>query len=1273
MSTLIGTSGDDTLVGGGAGPWTIDGMGGNDVLIGSTGDDIFDLDFGTITGAASGIDNMIGGLGNDTYNVDNALDHVVEQLGAGTDLVITTVNYALSANVEDLTLSLTGQAKVGTGNDLDNTITGNNSGDTLDGGTGADVLIGGTGNDTYIVDNLGDVVQETDVPPALPAPDIEIDTVMSSVTWSLNATADLQNVENLTLTGTANINATGNALNNVLTGNAGNNTIDASVGGGDDTLDGGAGADTLIGGAGNDTFFVDNKNDVVKPSNLETGETTESTVTWTMGSLEVNLILLGNNAINGIGNDNGVSIKGNTATNTLIGGNGDDILDGGGGADTMIGGTGNDVYLIDNIGDKVIEGAGAGTDMVVASATHTLETNVENLTLGGAANINGFGNTLNNIIVGNSGDNTLDGGLGADTMQGGGGNDTYIIDDPGDFVNEIAGQGTDTVLSSITFDLSAKGANIENLTLTGSANINGTGNSLDNVITGNSGNNSLSDGGGGTDTMLGGAGNDTYFVNNSSDVVIEQPGSGTDTVVADVSFTLSPNVENLILQGGLDMTGTGNLGINIIDASATTGTVTLDGAGGADTLIGGTGISNFVVYTGTENIQTNGGVNTIESSKVSLNLTNYSGIQNITLLGSANLNATGDGNINTITGNAGNDVLDGGGGADTLIGGTGNDIFIIHNGSSESILAGSGTNTIESSDESINLNNFIGVQNATLIGTQSLNITGDGNNNVITGNAAGGLSGETLDGGAGNDIISDGGVNKGAPITLIGGTGDDTFLVNNANDVILENPGEGNDTIIVAAGVTYKLSDAPNVEVLIQLGSSSGSLTGGPGNDTLTGTNGNNLINGGAGADTMIGLNGNDTYLVDNIGDTIVEQPGQGVDKLIITSSAGFNVFDMETNALNVENATVVGSTGFILFGNGGNNVLVTGSGNDILDDEGGRDTLNGGLGNDTYIANISDVIIDAGGNDTIFIRDHYTLPGFLENLTVFEPDPTEIEFFAKGNGSNNIIDATFVLHDYTLLGFGGNDTLIGGSGNDSLDGGTGADTMSGGLGNDTFFVDNPHDLIIEGTGQGTDVLITKINYVLSPTAEVEDISLTGGTGQNFTASDTDNVITVDTFSKTINAMGGNDTITGSAVGDVISGGAGDDTIIGNGGADRLTGGAGQDTFVFHLDTALAHVVTITDFNLTDTGSLGAKTPVGDVLDFSDILSNLAGGTGHAEPLTDFFRFVTSGHNTVVQVDLDGAAPLHHFQTVAVLLNITGIGEDALDLSGNLNIGTFGT
>ena len=236
-----------------------------------------------------------------------------------------------------------------------------------------------------------------------------------------------------------------------------------------------------------------------------------------------------------------------------------------------------------------------GTDLVSSSVTFsaagTNQDGIENITLTGTSNINATGNDLANVVTGNSGANVLTGGLGndqllgnggndtldggdgddilnggtgTDTMTGGVGNDTYTVDSTSDVVVELSSNtGTDLVNSSVTF--SAAGTNqsgIENITLTGTANINATGNALANILTGNSGNNALN-GGAGADTMSGGVGNDTYTVDSTSDVVIElSSDTGTDLVNSSVTFsaagTNQSGIENITLTGTANINATGN-------------------------------------------------------------------------------------------------------------------------------------------------------------------------------------------------------------------------------------------------------------------------------------------------------------------------------------------------------------------------------------------------------------------------------------------------------------------------------------------------------------------------------------------------------------------------------------------------------------------------------------------------------------------------------------------------------------------------------------------
>jgi Ca2+-binding RTX toxin-like protein len=261
----------------------------------------------------------------------------------------------------------------------------------LDGGTGADTLEGKGGNDIYIVDNVGDKVVETSSGGT--------DTVRSSLNWSLSGSY----AEVLELTGTAT-HATGNSLANRLVGNELNNV-----------LNGGEGADRMIGGLGDDTFFVDNTGDQVVEAANEGNDTVRATISYSIaGQYVENIVLDGSLAIDATGNGLANTLTGNGAANRLNGGTGADIMEGK---------AGNDIYVVDNVGDQVIEGSGLGLDTVETAFGYTLGAYVENLTLTGGGNAAGTGNASNNVIRGNTGANALDGASGADSLYGGLGND----------------------------------------------------------------------------------------------------------------------------------------------------------------------------------------------------------------------------------------------------------------------------------------------------------------------------------------------------------------------------------------------------------------------------------------------------------------------------------------------------------------------------------------------------------------------------------------------------------------------------------------------------------------------------------------------------------------------------------------------------------------------------------------------------------------------------------------------------------------------------------
>ncbi|MDO8456692.1 MAG: peroxidase family protein [Burkholderiaceae bacterium] len=428
---LNGLLGND-VINGGSGNDTLNGGDGNDKLYGGTGNDVVNGDAGDdliiINLSDSGNDTVLGGddidtlafndgTGNNnrTFNVeyDGAsfismdgvagtpdVENITADLGGGTD----RLDY--SGTTVDITVDFTlGTASGFTSIANIENATGGDGNDTLIGKAGVNNnLAGGDGDDTFTVHDTLDTVSE--------GGGGGTDTVLSLAT---SFTISDNDVENLTLLGTANISGTGNNSDNVITGNSGNNTLSGS--GGNDTLIGGLGNDTLNGGNNVDTAsYADATVGVTVSLSVVVAQNTVGAGTDTLSAIE-----------NLTGSNQADTLTGDTAANVLSGGGGNDTLNGGtSGNDTLVGGAGNDTYVIDHTGVTVTEagGAGSGTDTVQSSVTTTLSNNVENLTLTGAGNISGTGNGSNNVIVGNTGNNALSGGGGTDTITGGAGTDT---------------------------------------------------------------------------------------------------------------------------------------------------------------------------------------------------------------------------------------------------------------------------------------------------------------------------------------------------------------------------------------------------------------------------------------------------------------------------------------------------------------------------------------------------------------------------------------------------------------------------------------------------------------------------------------------------------------------------------------------------------------------------------------------------------------------------------------------------------------------------------
>ena len=543
-----------------------------------------------------------------------------------------------------------------------------------------------------------------------------------------------------------------------------------------DTLEGNGGDNVLIGGAGIDTVSYEHAAAGVTVSlALTTAQNTIGAGTDTLSTFE---------NLTGSHFDN--VLTGSTAANVITSFEGDDVLDGGAGADTLIGGDGNDTYVVDNAGDIVTEAADEGIDTVQSSISYTLGANVENLTLTGTGNLNGTGNSADNVITGNTGNNVLAGLGGADTLIGNSGTDTATYaaslagvtvslatgtgtggDAEGDTLSNIenltgsglndtlegdggnnvlvGGAGTDTAsyehaAAGVTVSLATTaaqntiGAGTD--TLSGFENLTGSG--FDDILTGNTGNNVLTGGAGndtlnggtGADTLIGGIGNDNYIVDNAGDLVVEGADEGIDTVQATVNYTLGDNVENLTLLGSGNLSGTGNAATNVIIGNS--GNNILAGLGGADTLIGNTGVDTA----------------TYAASGAGVNVSLTTGV------GSGG-DAEGDtlSNIENLTGSAFDDTLEGSAGNNVLAGGAGIDTVTY-----ERAAAG-----VTVSLTATNAQNTGGAGSDTLSGFE--NLTGSNFNDTLTGNAGAnvilGLDGnDTLAGLGGADVL-DGGAGIG--------------------------------------------------------------------------------------------------------------------------------------------------------------------------------------------------------------------------------------------------------------------------------------------------------------------------------------------------------------------------------------------------------------------------------------------------------------------------------------------------------------------------------
>jgi Ca2+-binding RTX toxin-like protein len=601
---LSGKAGDDSLVGN-EGDDVFDGWGGKDTLVGGAGEDeLFGGDGDDSIQGGDGFDFIEGWEGNDTLDggaiEGEGEDQVTYEFSEARVIVnLSDKDQVVGAETVAGGTAVDGLGGIDTlinivgvlGSNFDDALFGNDEFNYFEGGQGNDTMIGGAGSDG--LDFFG---------------------ASSGVAVDLTQQDKIQNfgafLGNDSISGFEE--AYGSFYDDILTGNEVDNFLIGQSG--NDKLTGGLGNDTLRGGRGNDTLDAGGDIDLLdfrRAGEGVTADLNKQGVVQTFSKNEGKDLVSGFEGIRGsdfadklTGDTGGNELLGLAGNDNLSGKDGNDTVDGGEGADAMAGGTGDDLYIADNAKDKATEGSKAGEDLVQSSVTFVLAANIEDLELTGDGDINGTGNTSANELTGNDGDNVLDGKTGADTMTGGEGDDSYVVDDPLDDVIEDADGGADTVTTNQGKFID----NVENYIFTGKGPVTFDGGAADNKLVGTVQNDSLTgglgndtlDGGKGMDTLLGGNENDSYGIDNAKDV-IDDNGTGTETVLSSIAFTLAPDFENLTLTGKAGIAGTGNDGDNLIvgnsganSLSGGAGDDTIDGGLGADKLTGGAGSDTYL-------------------------------------------------------------------------------------------------------------------------------------------------------------------------------------------------------------------------------------------------------------------------------------------------------------------------------------------------------------------------------------------------------------------------------------------------------------------------------------------------------------------------------------------------------------------------------------------------------------------------------------------------------------------------------------------------------
>jgi Ca2+-binding RTX toxin-like protein len=1203
---------------GGAGNDRLFGGGDDDVLFGDDGDDILlgDADESQLSAEYHGNDYLSGGAGDDELLGGGG--HDVLDGGIGSDRLFGgTGDDGLSGGAGNDMLSGEAGNDVLDGGDGDDEVYGGDGDDRLTGGAGIDQMWGGTGKDTLSGGDGDDIFSGE-----------EGDDTLDG--------------------GAGNDQIWGGAGNDHLTGGEGDDYLDgddvliSAELHGDDTIDGGAGNDIIHGLGGDDDIAGGDGDDNLYGDDYEKAFVGNDKMSG--GS--------GNDYLDGGAGDDVLS--GDEGDDTLLGGDGDDRLTGGVGDDVLVGGAGNDTFvfergfgtdrifaaLSDNEGQDVIL---FGESIASSELTYQLQGDdliIRNTATGDVLGVRDFFNPASTIDIhfanggvlthdqlrqqlevvvptaGTPGDDVIQGTDDKDSLYGGGGNDTLYGLGGDDYLN--GGDGDDQLYGGAGNNVLEGGAGNDTYTIGIS--------SLDRVV-------GLADADAGSDTILFAAGLTPAMVTNYQI-------SGSDLMVF---FLVNGNIAGAVLEGFLATTN----GTHIIEFSDGTRLT-------ADNFLTGdnhwTGTEADDVHVGSEaNDTLDGGAGNDTLSGMGGNDTVYGGAGDDTL--------NGDDGDDVLRGGLGADVANGGmgndqlygDGFDTLSGGAGDDRYYIVSNSTSHYYYSGADQVVESAGEGIdtvyvdnysytltdNVENLVAIYDTNeWVFTNPLypgwfeviarQFTGNALDNTITIDTASGWQSHSghhyvLDGGAGAD-------------TLIGSEANETYVVDQAGDRIVETSTTSIDT--VQASISYSLADNLNLENVTLTGSGDTSAWGNSRNNTLDGAQS-------SGANTLYGGAGDDRYVVDAL-DQVIELAGEGSDTVVVGKSAVINAdttFSLD-GYTNVENlalgstlhnslwgGNLVGNDGDnTLTGNGYINVIHGGGGDDTLRggepdvhslDRAGHDELYGDSGNDSLYASSGGADLYGGlGDDALYgsrglDNFHYGLgdgtdtvyspPGSGLDRVVFSADVTTDMVSFSREGSTLIVQVgsdpqdqlrvanywldevgdslsgavdQFVFADGTIRK-GGLDHLpytnnppVALIGNVSLEA-TGEMPLSFAL-PEGMFSDAPDDTLLLSLGTGAPAWLS-----IDP-----HTGLLTGTPPNGGLEATLEVIATDSWGQTasstlhlsvtnvIHGGTGDDNLVGTAFRDDIYADAGNDTLAGGGNTDHLYGGAGDDTYLISDSSA---------------------------------------------------------------------------------------------------------